>query len=212
MTAILGPATQAPVDEANTPALIGGRERVLQAAYALFVRHGIRAVGIETVVEAARVAKMTLYRHFPSKDALILAYLQRRAQLWIDQWLRGEVMRRGVTPVERLLAVFDAFDEWFASTDFEGCPFLTTMLEVSDRQHPVRQASVAHLTSIRCFVRNLAKAAGIDNPDHFSHQWHLLMKGAILAAQEGDTQAAQHARQLGVLLLRHHRINPGSIA
>lgn len=208
MTAILDPATQAPVDEANTPALIGGRERVLQAAYALFVRHGIRAVGIDTVVEAARVAKMTLYRHFASKDELILAYLQRRAQLWIDQWLRGEVMRRGVTPAQRLLAVFDAFDDWFATTDFDGCPFLTTMVEISDRQHLVRQASVAYLASIRCFARDLAAAAGIDDPDGFSHQWHLLMKGAILAAQEGDTQAAQRARELGVLLLRHHRLKP----
>ena len=79
---------------------------MIQAAYALFTRHGIRTVGIDTFVAAARVAKMTLYRHFASKDELILAYLQRRAQLWIDQWLRDEVMRRGVTPVERLLAVW----------------------------------------------------------------------------------------------------------
>ena len=208
MTTIRDPATQAPGGEATTPTLMGGRERVIQAAYALFTRHGTRTVGIDTVIASARVAKMTLYRHFPSKDALILAYLQRRAQLWIDQWLRDEVQRRAATPVERLLAVFDAFEEWFASTDFTGCPFLTTMVEVSDSQHPVRQACVAYLASIRCFVHDLAVAAGTDDPDGFSHHWHLLMKGAILAAQEGDTQAAQRARELGVLLLRHHRIKP----
>ena len=208
MTAILGPAVQALGGEPKVPTLIGARERVLQAAYALFTRHGTHTVGIDAVVAAAQVAKMTLYRHFPSKDELILAYLQRRAQLWIDQWLREEVMRRGATPVERLLVVFDAFDDWFASTDFEGCPFLTTMVEVSDGQHPVRQASVAHLASIRCFVQELATAGGIDDPDGFSHQWHLLMKGAIMAAEEGDKQAAQRARELGVLLLGRHRIKP----
>jgi AcrR family transcriptional regulator len=206
MTAILDSPTQAPGGEANAPTLIGGRERVLRAAYALFTRHGTRAVGIDTVIAAARVAKMTLYRHFASKDELILAYLQRRAQLWIDQWLCREVMRRGVTPAQRLLAVFDAFDDWFATTDFDGCPFLTTMVEISDRQHPVRRASVAHLAVIRCFARDLAAAAGIDDPDGFSHQWHLLMNGAILAAQEGDAQAAQRARELGALLLHHLHI------
>jgi AcrR family transcriptional regulator len=208
MTAILVPATNANRCGPNTPTLAGGRERVIQAAYALFTRHGTRTVGIDTVIAAARVAKMTLYRHFPSKDELILAYLVRRANLWTYQWLQAEIVRRGMTPVEQLLAVFDAFDEWFARADFEGCPFLTTMLEVSDNHHPVRQASVAHLASIRCFLRDLAVAAGIDDPDGFSHQWHLLMKGAIMAAEEGDTRAAQRARKLGVLLLRHHRIEP----
>ena len=88
MTAILDPAVQAFGGEPKVPTLIGPRERVLQAAYALFTRHGTRTVGVDAVVAAARVAKMTLYRHFPSKDELILAYLQRRAPLWIDQWLR----------------------------------------------------------------------------------------------------------------------------
>lgn len=208
MTAILDPAVQAFGGEPKVATLIGARERVLQAAYALFTCHGTRTVGIDAVVAAARVTKMTLYRHFPSKDELILAYLQRRAPLWIDQWLRDEVMRRGATPVERLLAVFDAFDDWFASTDFEGCPFLTTMVEVSDGQHPVRQASGGYLASIRRFVQELATAAGIGDPDGFSHQWHLLMKGAIMAAEEGDKQAAQRARELGVLLLGRYRMKP----
>ena len=208
MTAILDPATSVRGGEPTPPPLAGARERIIQAASALFTRYGTCTVGVDTVVATARVAKMTLYRHFASQDELILAYLTRRAQLWTHQWLQGDVMRRGITPAERLLAVFDAFDEWFASTDFEGCPFLTTMLEVSDDQHPVRQSSVAHLASIRCFLRDLAAAAETDDPEDFSHQWHLLMKGAIMAAEEGDTQAARRARKLGVLLLRHHHIKP----
>ena len=208
MTATSAAATTVDRAGPEAPALSSSRERLIQTAYALFTRHGTRTVGIDTVIAEAGVAKATLYRHFASKDELILAFLARREQLWSSQWLHAEVLRRGATPVQRLLAVFEAFGEWFARADFEGCPFMTTMLEVSDGHHPVRRASVAHLATLRGFLRDLAAAAGIEDPDSLSHQWLLLMNGAIIAAEQGDTQAAERARQLGVLLLRHHQVEP----
>jgi AcrR family transcriptional regulator len=181
-----------------------GRERISRAAYELFTRYGTQAVGVDAIIAYAGTAKMTLYRNFPSKDDLILDFLRRRERLWTEEWLRAEARRRGTTPRGQLLAVFEVFDEWFARTDFEGCSFLNTMIEIGDRDSPVRQAAVAHLANIRAFLATLAAEAGIADTDAFSRQWHLLMKGSIMAACEGDAHAAARARELGELLLARY--------
>jgi AcrR family transcriptional regulator len=183
-----------------------GRERVVRAAYDLFSRQGTRAVGVDTVIGQAGVAKMTLYRNFASKDDLILAFLQRREVLWTHGWVQAESQRRGDTPAQRLLAIFEIFGEWFAEPDFEGCSFINTLLEVTDRDSPVRQASVQHLANIRSYLCDLAAQTGVEDPDSFARQWHILMKGSIVAATEGDAQAASHARELGILLFNQHGI------
>jgi len=92
--------------------------------------------------------------------------------------------------------------EWFARPDFEGCVFLTTMMEINNREHPVFLATVRHLANIRGYLRELADAAGVADAERFARQWHILMKGSIMAAAEGDASAAGAARELGVLLLR----------
>ena len=181
-----------------------GRERVMRAAYELFSRRGTRTVGVDAVIGEAGVAKMTLYRNFASKDDLILAFLERRETLWTVGWVRAESQRRGSTPVQRLLAIFEIFGEWFARPDFEGCSFITTLLEVTNRDSAVRQASVLHLANIRGYLCELAAEAGVADPDAFARQWHILMKGSIIAGAEGDTQAADRARELGILLLNKH--------
>jgi AcrR family transcriptional regulator len=180
---------------------VDARERILQTAYDLFSRHGIRAVGVDTVIARSGVAKMTLYRHYPSKDHLALAFLRRREELWTRAWLQTEVERRGGSPRERLLAIFDVFDKWFRRADFEGCSFINVLLEIDDRTHPVRSATVRHLEMIRSFLRQLAADAGVRDPDGFARQWHILMKGSIVAAGEGDRDAARRARDIGSLLL-----------
>src|ERR1700748_3635223 len=106
-----------------------GRERISRAAYDLFSREGVRAVGVDAVIARAGTAKMTLYRNFPSKNDLILDFLRLRELLWTRGWLEAESRRRGETPREQLLAVFDVFADWFSRPDFEGCCFLTTMIE-----------------------------------------------------------------------------------
>jgi AcrR family transcriptional regulator len=185
-----------------------GRERVMRAAYELFSRRGTRTVGVDAVIGEAGVAKMTLYRNFASKDDLILAFLERREADWTHGWVRAESQRRGTSPAQRLLAIFDIFDEWFARPDFEGCSFVTTLLEVTDRDSPVRQASVRHLANIRSYLCELAEQAGVADPDSFARKWHILMKGSIVAAAEGDTLAAARARELGLILLKQHGIAP----
>jgi AcrR family transcriptional regulator len=190
------------------------RERILETAYDLFSRYGTRAVGVDTIVAQAGVAKTTFYRHFPTKDDLIVEFLRRREERWTKEWLQGEVEARCDAPGDRLLAIFDVFHEWFQRPDYEGCSFINVVLEIEDRDSRVRRASVAHLSTIRELLAGYAVEAEIADPDGFARQWHILMKGSIVSAQEGDRDAALRARHVGELVLAEalRRKEPAAIA
>ena len=136
---------------------VAARQRILDSAYELFSRRGVRGVGIDEVIKNASVAKATLYRHFKSKDELVLAFLQQREELWTKGWVEAEARRRGETPEEQLLAIFDLFHEWFQKDDFEGCSFINVLLEMNDRGTPIGKASADHLSTIRSIIRSLAE-------------------------------------------------------
>ncbi len=193
---------------AELPADSDARRRILEAAYDLFSSRGVRGVGIDEVVRRAEVAKATLYRHFPSKDELAVAFLQEREERWTREWLEAEARRRGSTPEERLLAIFDVFDGWFRETDFEGCSFINVLAEDSDRENAVALACATHLENIREILRRFAAEAGIEDVDDFARTWHILMKGSIVSAMEGDAEAAQRAKNVGRLVLAHFRPAP----
>jgi len=166
-------------------------------------------VGIDTIVARAGVAKMTLYRHYPSKEDLALAFLRRREELWTRSWLQRQARRRGRTPGEQLLAIFDAFDKWFRRSDFEGCAFAKVLLEHDAPGHPVRNAAAAHLETIRAFVKQLAEQAGVRDADGFARRWQMVMMGSIVAAHAGDMDAARRARDVGLLLLAREGVAIG---
>ena len=181
------------------------RDRILDSAYDLFSRRGVRAVGIEEVIERASVAKATLYRHFPSKDDLVLAFLRKREEVWTHGWVETEARRRGATPEESLLAIFDLFDVWFHRSDFEGCSFVNVLLETADLDHPIGRASADHLESIRDVLRALAAEAGLRDTDEFARSYHILMKGSIVQAGEGDADAAKRAKEMARDLIAKYR-------
>ena len=181
------------------------RDRILDSAYDLFSRRGIRAVGIEEVIERAAVAKATLYRHFPSKNDLVLAFLRKREEVWTHGWVETEARRRGVTPEASLLCIFDLFDEWFHRSDFEGCSFVNVLLETADLGHPVGRASADHLENIRNVLRSLAVEAGLRDTDEFARSFHILMKGCIMQAGEGDRDAAKRAKEMARDLIEKYR-------
>ena len=180
----------------------GARERILAAAYDLFSRYGVGAVGIDTILARSGTAKMSLYRHFGSKDRLVVAFLAQREQEWTYGWLEAEIMARATAPAGRLLAVFDVFDEWFRAPGFEGCSFINVLLESPDAGG-VRDAAVAHLARIRTILARLAAEAGLADPERFARTWHFLMKGSIVSAQEGLRDSAREARQAAEIVLQH---------
>ena len=182
----------------------GARQRILDTAYGLFARRGIRAVGVDEVIDRAGVAKATLYRHFPSKDDLVVAFLQLREQRWTLDWVEAEARRRGKTPEQQLLAIFELFDDWFHRDDFEACSFINVLLEMGPT-HPAGRASIVHLENIRSIVSRLAEEAGLREPESFARSWHILMKGSIVSATEGDADAAKCAQAIARLLIDEHR-------
>ncbi len=191
----------APPKPVAVPGSGDARDRLLAAAYELFSHRGVQSVGVDAIIERSGVARQTMYRHFASKQDLVLAFLERRDELWTKQWLEAEAERRGTDPGESLLAIFDLFDEWFRTPSFEGCSFINVMLEHPDADHPVHRAAAAYLAGVRHFVEGLARRAGIADADSFARRWHILMKGSIVSAGEGDRDAARHGQAIGRLLL-----------
>ena len=180
------------------------RDRILETAYQLFSRRGIRDVGIDEIIERAGIAKATLYRHFASKDDLVVAFLERREQRWTVAFLEEATMRRGASPDERLLAIFDVFDEWFRREDYEACSFINILFEMRV-EHPAGKAAVLHLENIRVLLGRLAEEAGLQDPESFAHAFHILMKGSIVSAAEGDRDAAQRGKEMARALIDRYR-------
>jgi hypothetical protein len=166
---------------------LGARERILDAAYELFSRRGIQAVGINEVTDRAGVA-----------------FLDLREQRWTKDVIEAGAMRRGSNPEERLLAIFDVLDEWFHRDDFEAGSFIKVLLELGPG-HPAGDASVRHLEQIRAIVRRLAEQAGLRDTDSFAHSWHILMEGSIVVAAEGDAQAARRGKSMARQLIDQYR-------
>jgi AcrR family transcriptional regulator len=169
------------------------RERLLDAAYGLFATNGVNQVGIDTILAKSGCAKASLYTNFESKVDLAIAFLDKREAVWTRAWLETEIKRRASTPKERLLAIFDVFDGWFHEKTFEGCSFINVLLE-SKTGNPVHHAAAVHLSKIRAIVCGLAREANLREPEKFAQVWHMLMKGSIIAACEGNQDAAREAK------------------
>jgi AcrR family transcriptional regulator len=177
------------------------RERLISAAYDLFSKDGISQVGIDTVLAKSGCAKASLYSNFKNKVELAIAFLDRREAIWTRGWLESEIKRRAKTPENQLLAIFDVFDGWFHKKTFEGCSFINVLLE-SKVDSPIRQAAAIHLAKIRAIVRGLAEEANLREPETFAQAWHMLMKGSIVSAGEGNRNAARDARCAAKLVLK----------
>jgi AcrR family transcriptional regulator len=188
-------------DTRRTPAEPGGaRERLLRTAYELFRRYGLNTVGVDRIVTEADVAKTTLYRHFSSKDELAVSVLEHHEQVWTRDWLERTVRERE-TAGAGLLAIFDAFDDWFRRDDFRGCLFTNALLETRDPRSPVQTAAATGLGNIRALIASLAKEAGVRDPDLFARQLQMLLLGAIVHAVAGQLDAARQAREVARVLL-----------
>jgi AcrR family transcriptional regulator len=180
------------------------RGRIVDTAYELFSRRGIRDVGVNELISRAGVAKATFYRHFATKDDLVLAFLEQRDRLWTVDLVVAEARRRGSTPTEQLLAIFDVFGDWFRRDDFEACSFINILLEMG-ANHPLGRASIDYLAKIRGHVQQLAEEAGLRDAEDFSRSWHILMKGSIISATEGDADAAKRAQRMAKTLIEQYR-------
>ena len=177
------------------------RDRILAAASELFYKEGTQNVGIDRIISESGVAKMSLYNHFKSKDALIAAWLQQRDENW-RTWFQEAVEALAVDPRDRLLAIFDALQEWFEQPDFRGCAFINSTVELVDPEHPGYQVAIQHQQAIADYVLELVKAAELPNPDAITQQLLILIEGAIVVAMmQGNADAALRAKRVADVLL-----------
>lgn len=165
--------------------------RIMETAQRLFYRDGFRSVGIDTIIAEAGVAKMSLYRHFASKDDLIVAYLEESdRQFW--EWLDAAVADLE-DPVARLLGLFEAIEKLAASPECLGCTFQGASAEFPARSHPGHQVAIAHKQRVWDRLAELAQQAGLREPDSLADQLLLLMDGAWVAARVfGPSNPARH--------------------
>ena len=154
------------------------RERILAVADALFYQEGVRAVGVDTIIARSEVAKTTLYRYFPSKDDLVVAYLEgRNRRFW--QLFEAVVEQNSGQPKQQLLAIFAWIDELLSSPESCGCPFLMTASEFPEMEYPGHQVALAHKQKMRDRMAELAKLAAIEPAQELSAALLMLVDGAF---------------------------------
>ncbi|WP_407152091.1 TetR/AcrR family transcriptional regulator [Bradyrhizobium sp. ORS 86] len=171
------------------------KERILETADRLFYLQGIRAIGVDTIAAEIGISKRTLYNHFPSKDALISAYLERRFV---------QPRPSDKPPVEQILATFDSLERRFSSRDFRGCPFVNAVAELGpeDEDHSVKNIAIAFKESRRVWFRDLLKQLGVADAEGLATQLALLVDGSIAQDLVRDDPAmARAAKQAARVLL-----------
>jgi AcrR family transcriptional regulator len=157
------------------------KDKVFQTAARLFYQHGYRAIGVDTIAAESGIGKMTLYRHYPSKDDLIVAFLKDSNDEFWNYFEQST--KDALTPREKLLAFFESLQEYVATPACYGCPFLNVATEYPETDYPGHQIAIEHKQSVRVRFRQLAKEAGAKKPDVLADQLFLLMDGAYMASR-----------------------------
>jgi len=177
--------------DAPAPDAADVRERILQTASELFYREGVRAIGVDLIVERAGVAKTSLYRHFGTKDDLIAAFLRREDEDFWRLW-DGVAARHADDPVQELEAQLRWIGARIARPGYRGCPQLNVAAEFADAEHPARVVATAHKNDMRRRLADIARRLGVRRPDDLANQLWLVIDGAFMSApllaKEGPTR------------------------
>jgi AcrR family transcriptional regulator len=184
------------------------RERLLAVAADLFYRHGIRAVGVEAIAEAAGTNKMTLYRHFASKDELVAEYLRHSAKCADACWDKLEAAYPG-DALAQLRAWLSEMAEHVANADERGCPLVNAAVELPEKGHPARRVIEEAKAALRSRLIQLCTAAGLSEPELLADELHLLLEGARVTAQSvgSDGLGARLNRMSEAMIAAHAPLN-----
>ncbi|MFI5613569.1 TetR/AcrR family transcriptional regulator [Amycolatopsis sp. NPDC051903] len=177
------------------------RQRLLDTAAELFYAEGIRAVGVERILAESGVGRASFYRHFASKDELVIEVLRRTDTAWRD-WLATRVDTLTDTAGDKPLAVFDALEERFGRQDFRGCAFINTIVETADPSSLAHHVAHEHKEAVIDYLAGLLEAAGHPAPRPMAQALHLLIDGAVVTAlRERTPDPARRAKESAAVLL-----------
>jgi len=176
------------------------KDKVFKTAARMFYQHGYRAIGVDTLAAESGIGKMTLYRHYPTKDDLIVAHLKDSDDLFWSNF--EEITKDAPTAREKLLAFFEGLQDYVQSPTCYGCPFLNVATEYPETDYPGHQVAIEHKQSVRVKFRQLAKEAGAKKPDVLADQLLLLMDGAYMASRMfGTKNPAAHLAEAAQVLV-----------
>lgn len=186
------------------------RDRLIDSAGDLFYSSGFQAVGLDQVIRAVGITKTAFYKHFDSKDDLILAVLERRDRADIGDAIAYMRRHGGMDPRRQILAFFDQLIEWFERPDFRGCFFMNAATEFPSPNDPIHRAAVAFYDNLASELLLRLQAAGVDNPEIVNKQIMLLLNGAIAARHAGGVSDAAKTARAVVAALLQPAATPGS--
>lgn len=176
------------------------RERILDTAFALFYARGIRAVGVDLIIAESGAAKATFYKHYRTKDDLILAYLDKVDHIWTGQ-LRAAAEAAGPDPADQLVGLFDALSAACRRDGYRGCAFINAAAEAAPGT-PVHERTVAHKQAVLAWLRDLAAQAGAEDPHSLARSLALLLDGGLAdGALSADPDAPRVAKQSALALV-----------
>lgn len=177
------------------------RQKLFAATERLIYAGGIGATGMDLIVKSSGVARKTIYRYFRTKDELVVEVLKKRDERWM-RWFITE-SEKGGTLAGKLLATFDALEQWFFTPDFRGCAFINAAGEIGDANDPIRAVAKEHKVKLRDYLLQLTTEYGATNPEELAFEFLLLIEGAItVALVMNDRDAARKAQQLARKLLK----------
>ncbi|NVO54232.1 TetR family transcriptional regulator [Rhodobacteraceae bacterium B1Z28] len=177
------------------------RDELVRKALQVFYRDGFHATGMDKLVVETGVSKTSMYKHFRTKEELILAVLRLRDESFRN-WILRRVEETADTPAGQIVASFDALKEWFEEDGFRGCMFIKAGAEYQEADHPIHVQAAEHKRLMFEHIARLARKAGARDPEKLANQIVLLQEGAIVSAvllKNGDP--AEDAREAAQLLL-----------
>ena len=180
------------------------RDELVRKALRAFYQNGFQATGMDKLVAETGISKTSMYKHFRTKEDLILAVLRLRDEEFRN-WLYRRMEELAATPKGQLIALFDAIEEWFAEPDYRSCLFIKASCEFQEADHAIHQQSADHIRMLERHITALAEAAALAEPAALARQLLLLMDGAIVTAHFGTTEnPAQHAKRAAERLVAAH--------